>query len=342
MRCLTLADDLGQQGEQVSFICRHLPDYLAVALKNKGHRLLMLRHNFHTQTAGDLAHAHWLGTSQQSDATECMQLLGYQQWDWLIVDHYALDARWELALSIIVKKIMVIDDLADRQHECDVLLDQNLYNDQEHRYKFRVPSTCKLLLGPSYALLRPQFLEARAKTSPRGADIRRIFVFFGGSDLTNETQKSLMAIAALDIPDVWVDVVIGASNLNYETIKEFCKSLSRVRIHYQVDNIAQLMLMADLALGASGSTTWERCALGLPALVISVAHNQVAIAEGVDKIGAHRHLGLSKGIHVEHLTAAIKEIYDDPEVLHKMSSSGWTLVDAKGCERVVSTLKERA
>lgn len=102
------------------------------------------------------------------------------------------------------------------------------------------------------------------------------------------------------------------------------------------------MLMADLALGASGSTTWERCALGLPALVISVAHNQVAIADGVDKIGAHRHLGLSKAIHVEQLTAAIKEICDDPEVLHKMSYSGWALVDAQGCKRVVTTLKERA
>lgn len=342
MRCLTLADGLKEQGAQVCFVSRYLPEHLASILVKKSHGLLKLVDGSAQESHGKLAHSHWLNTSAEIDAQECIRLLGHRSWDWLVVDHYALDARWESALRRVVGKILVIDDLADRQHDAEVLLDQNLYPDMAQRYVGLLSSGCRALLGPSYALLRREFVEARARTSPRNAEVRKIFVFFGGSDLTNETEKSLAAIAALNRQDILVDVVVGAGNSRHKSIEEFCTSISGTRFHCQVDNMAQLMSQADLALGAGGSTTWERCALGLPALVITVADNQIAIADGVDKAGVHRHLGLSRNVSVAQLTAAIEAFGGEPGILEKMSRSASALVDARGCERVIKTLKEFA
>lgn len=342
MRCLTLADGLKEKGAQVYFVSRYLPEHMASILVKKNHGLIKLVDGYGRESDGKLAHSHWLSTSVEVDAQECIRLLGNQSWDWLVVDHYALDARWESALRRVVGKILVIDDLADRQHDAEVLLDQNLYPAMAKRYVGLLSSGCLTLLGPSYALLRHEFVEARASTSPRNAEVRKFFVFFGGSDLTNETEKSLAAIAALRRQDILVDVVVGAGNSNLQTIEEFCALVPGARFHCQVDNMAQLMSQADLALGAGGSTTWERCALGLPALVLSVADNQIAIADGVDRVGAHRHLGLSRNVSIAQLTAAIEAIISKPEFLKEMSRSASALVDARGCERVIKTLEEFA
>jgi UDP-2,4-diacetamido-2,4,6-trideoxy-beta-L-altropyranose hydrolase len=340
MRCLTLADGLQQRGAKVCFVSRYLPRHLAEALKKNGHRLIKLADVRGEEPGSDLAHAHWLGTSQEQDAEECIGLLGGQSWDWLLVDHYALDMRWESALRRVVGKILVIDDLADRRHDAELLLDQNLYPNMAQRYADLLSNGCRALLGPSYALLRPEFVEARARITSRNSEVRKIFVFFGGSDKTNETGKSLAAIAALNRQEILVDVVVGAGNAHHKSIEALCTSISGIQLHCQVDNMAQLMSQADLALGAGGSTTWERCALGLPSLVISVADNQVAIADGVDKAGAHRHLGLSRNVSVAQLTAAIEVFSGEPGILEKMSRSAYALVDARGCERVIKTLKE--
>jgi UDP-2,4-diacetamido-2,4,6-trideoxy-beta-L-altropyranose hydrolase len=342
MRCLTLADGLQQRGAKVCFVSRYLPAHLAGALEKKGHRLLKLADGGGEGPRGYLPHAHWLGASQELDAKECIGLLSGQFWDWLLVDHYALDALWESALRRVVGKILVIDDLADRQHDAEVLLDQNLYPGMAQRYGGLISKGCRALLGPSYALLRPEFVEARERVRSRNSEVRKFFVFFGGSDITNETEKSLKAIAALNRQDILVDVVVGAANAHHKSINEFCTSISNVRFHCQVDNIAELMSQADLALGAGGSTTWERCALGLPALVISVADNQIAIADGVDMAGAHWHLGLSKHISQVQLTAAIEATVHEPKILEKMSQSASALVDAKGCDRVINTMEKFA
>lgn len=342
MRCLTLADGLKAQGAQVCFVSRNLPEHLASILGEKKHGLIKLAGAYRQDSSGKLAHSHWLGTSMEVDAKECIGLLGSYSWDWLVVDHYALDAQWESALRKVVGKIAVIDDLADRSHDAELLLDQNLYPDMAQRYSGLLSDGCRALLGPSYALLRREFIEARSLVRPRNADIRKIFVSFGGSDLTNETEKSLMAISALNESDISVDVVIGAGNSHYEKVRVLCTSLKGVRLHYQVDNMAQLMSGADLAIGAGGSTTWERCALGLPALVLSVAENQIAIAEGMERVGAHRHLGRSSDVSVSQLNAALEEMRVAPGRREKMSQAASAVVDAKGCNRVIGTLEEFA
>ncbi|MDA3875690.1 MAG: UDP-2,4-diacetamido-2,4,6-trideoxy-beta-L-altropyranose hydrolase [Halothiobacillus sp.] len=159
MRCLTLADALKQRGAQTRFVSRHLPEYLRSMLAAKGHEFAPLDKAQHDAILDELAHAPWLGTSQVQDAQATIQALSGQAWDWLIVDHSALDARWESVLRRTAKQIMVIDDIADRQHECDMLLDQNFYADMELRYIGKVPLHCQLLLGPRYAMLRDEFRQ---------------------------------------------------------------------------------------------------------------------------------------------------------------------------------------
>ena len=271
MRCLTLADALKQRGAQIRFISRNLPDFLSGMLNTRGHEFVKLEG---TDGKPDkLSHSHWLGTSQQMDAQDTIHALSDRKWDWLVVDHYALDIRWENVLRGSAKKIMVIDDIADRQHDCDVLLDQNFYADVQLRYQGKVPEHCQLLLGPRYALLRDEFRIMREQVKPRTGQVKRILVFFGGVDADNYTGLAIKALAELAVNALHVDVVIGAQHPCRQEIEAACAGQGYV-CHVQTSRMAELMAVADLAIGAGGSATWERCCLGLPALAICTADNQ--------------------------------------------------------------------
>jgi len=182
MRCLTLADALRQRGAWIRFVSRGLPDHLQDMLTARDMGFAPLNDAVTAQAPDDLAHSNWLGTSQVQDAGDSAEALADREWDWLIVDHYALDARWESAMRDSAGKIMAIDDLADRKHDCDVLLDQNYYRDMQTRYGGKVPEHCRVLLGPRYALLREEFRELRAQVKPRTGEVKRILMFFGGVD----------------------------------------------------------------------------------------------------------------------------------------------------------------
>jgi UDP-2,4-diacetamido-2,4,6-trideoxy-beta-L-altropyranose hydrolase len=273
MRCLTLAEALKKQGGQIRFVSRGLPTHLRDMLATKGMQFASLDIETTESIGEDLTHAQWLGTSQVQDAQVTMQALSDQQWDWIVVDHYALDARWENVLRASTKQIMVIDDIADRQHDCDVLLDQNYYADMQTRYDGKVPAHCQQLLGPRYALLRDEFRKLREQVKPRTGKVKRILVFFGGVDAGNYTGVAVDALAGLDIKGVDVDVVIGAQHPYRPQIEAACAT-QRYACHVQTTRMAELMAAADLAIGAGGSATWERCCLGLPTLSICVAANQ--------------------------------------------------------------------
>ncbi len=222
MRCLTLADALKQSGVQIRFVCRHMPEHLRDMLNTKGHEFAPLNGIPSEEAVDDTSHAHWLGVSQAQDATDTGYALSDQTWDWLVVDHYALDARWETVLRNTAKKILVIDDIADRQHDCDVLLDQNFYADMDTRYTGKVPAHCQLLLGPRYALLREEFRRLHEQVKPRNGPVKRVLVFFGGVDADNYTGRAIEALTEIGIEELHVDVVIGAQHPNREQIKAIC------------------------------------------------------------------------------------------------------------------------
>ncbi|MBL0225443.1 MAG: UDP-2,4-diacetamido-2,4,6-trideoxy-beta-L-altropyranose hydrolase [Geobacteraceae bacterium] len=163
MRCLTLADELRQRGADVIFICRILLGNLIGLIEDKGYSVVRLQQpeTEYIAAAEDVAHAAWLGVSWEQDAVDTIDAFGEKHPKLLIIDNYALDSRWETKLRPYVEKIMVIDDLADRSHDCDLLLDQNLYQSIETRYDKLISESCKRLLGPKYALFRPEFVTAR-------------------------------------------------------------------------------------------------------------------------------------------------------------------------------------
>ena len=261
-------------------------------------------------------------------------------WDWVIVDHYALDYRWETCLRKVAKKIMVIDDLADRLHDCDVLLDQNYYLDMSHRYQDKVPEKCELLLGPRYALLREEFRQLREHIKPRDGKVRRILVFFGGIDADNYTGQTIQALTELDIKHIAVDVVIGAQHPFKIAIEKTCNDAG-FTCHIQTNRMAELMVAADLGIGAGGSATWERCCLGLPALVVAVAENQVKIIHDLVRIDLILMLQNVHALFSHDIVRHILELLSRPDKIKSMSQSGFKLIDGNGAKRIIDQIKSQ-
>jgi UDP-2,4-diacetamido-2,4,6-trideoxy-beta-L-altropyranose hydrolase len=340
MRCLTLADALRERGAQCRFICRAHKGNLIELIAQRGYKVHALPEVACKvkSTNSDLAHASWLDTDQATDAAETIDLLGEDMVDWLIVDHYALDHRWEAALRPSCKQIMVIDDLADRRHDCDLLLDQN-YGSSAERYKGHVPRHCTQLHGPDYALLKPAYAERRAQLEERTGATHRVLIYFGGgADAPDLTGMALRAFNDPDLASIDLDIVVGAAYSHRASLEDAATKRGRVTIHSQLPHLADLMAKADLAIGAGGATTWERCCMGLPSMVISVADNQRPACQALEKAGLILYLGEASAVSVhqvqQQLTASLKQ----PETLQRFSAVGMALVDALGTSKVVQAM----
>lgn len=301
MRCLTLADALKAAGARCRFICREHPGHLLDLIRQRGHAAIALSGTVANASPDSreppfqLAHAVWLGADWSTDAGQTQTALHGLVTDWLIVDHYALDARWESALKATYRKLMVIDDLADREHIADLLLDQNLVDGMENRYQGKVPGHCICLVGPQYALLRPEFSMLRPASLARRKmpALNRLLIFMGGSDPDDETGKVLDGVMLSRKPWKHIDVVVGESYSALQTLKETLANLPSATLHIQTPDMAKLMAAADLAVTAGGSVTWEKCILGLPSLVVILGENQRPTATMMHQQGAQRTLGVA-------------------------------------------------
>lgn len=340
MRCLTLADELRYRGANITFVCREHHGNLVAMIENRGYVVVCLRLPVDALELGTecLAHAKWLGATWEQDAAETVAALRGARAQWMIVDHYAIDRRWHEQLRPHCDKIMVIDDIADRIHDCDLLLDQNLYRAMESRYKNLVPAACCMLLGPRYALLRPQFVSARRNLGQRDGYVRRVLVCFGGADSTNETEKALLALAAFSESRFEVDVIVSPVSSSLERIQSICADNAGFRCHCQVDNMAELMTAADIAIGAGGSITWERCAVGLPALIVTLAANQLELASCAAEEGLVYYLGDKDVVTSKKIEDTLAVLMAMPELLRCFAANGLSLVDARGAQRVAGFL----
>jgi len=333
MRCLTLADGLRKHNAQARFVSRHMPAYLQEMLASKGYEFVLLRDAHNDEKLDELMHASWLGVSQSRDAADTIRALEDQSWDWMVVDHYALDARWEIKLRRAAKHILAIDDIADRQHDCDVLLDQNLYSDMGSRYTGKVPVYCHLLLGPQYALIREEFRKLHSQATPRRDINFNIIVFLGGVDSNNFTGHVVEALSKVKNQGLHVDVVIGLQHPCREEIEIACKR-NNFNCHVQTERMAELMAKADLAIGAGGSSSWERCCLGLPALLVALADNQVNIARELDSYGAGIYIGKAEKVSTSNIQHSIENLITSEGKLKALSEKAYSLVDGSGVDRV--------
>jgi len=303
MRCLTLADALKAQGADCHFISREHPGHMLEVIRQRGYKVNSLVadvqpaqeaiKNVVSESSSpqqEPAHVAWLGSDWQTDAQETAVILVSLQPDWLVVDHYALDQRWEEVLAPYYRKLLVIDDLADRPHCCDLLLDQNLGSQPEH-YAQWVPADCQVLTGPHYALLRPEFAALRPYSLQRRQAqpaLRQLLITMGGVDQPNATGKVLQALKTCVLPVACrITVVMGLTAPWLQNVREMTEQMPwSTEVVVNVSDMAQRMADSDLAIGAAGSTSWERCCLGLPTLMVVLADNQRDIAIGLERAGA--------------------------------------------------------
>lgn len=336
VRCLTLAEALREQGARCSFIGREQEGSLLERVRERGFPVHSLpdttsRHvrsnsNSHVEDQPD-----W-----RVDAERTREVVSTIQPTWLVVDHYALDAQWESVVKPYCGKLMVIDDLADRAHVCDVLLDQNVQ--RPTRYSSLVPKECQTLIGPRFALLRPQFAAARARGIARAGQARRVLVFFGGADRQGYTLNAARAIEQFSGAEIAVDVVIGPANPHKADIEQACRHLPATTLHCDVSDMATLMASADLFVGAGGSSSWERCCVGLPGIVVATADNQVEQSRALALAGAQIYLGDAASVSPKRLSTILAEVLRLPEMLVSMSERAMRLVDGRGVMRVAMNL----
>jgi UDP-2,4-diacetamido-2,4,6-trideoxy-beta-L-altropyranose hydrolase len=345
MRCLTLADILSAQGEQVSFICREHPGHLILLIEQKGYfvcRLEQEQYSVSSQLVDlalpVLAHAKWLGASQREDAQQCQEFLAQFKPDWLIVDHYAIDYRWQQILQADYKQLMVIDDLADRVHQCALLLDQS-YGRKVEDYLSFVPKECTLLVGSEYALLRPEFAQWRSASIARRIvpEFKKLLITMGGVDADNVTGQVLEALQQCLLPkDLTITVVMGVTAPHLDAVKQLAANLPiATQLKVNVQNIAELMTESDLAIGAAGATTWERCCLGLPTVAIVLAENQGMIAEQLER--EHRVWLVKRASLALDLNALLEILSSDD--LRVISSQCQSIVDGFGADKVAKALR---
>lgn len=328
MRCLTLAGALRGRGAEVRFVCR----------AHKGHLAGLIRAESHACT---LFGADGADTAQRDDAAETAHVIEQTgPCDWLIADHYSLDRQWEAAMRPYTKKIMVIDDLANRQHDCDLLLDYLCTRRPEH-YRPLTPPACRLLLGAVFTPLRPEFAELRAATLARRektTKVGNLLVTFGGADPANLTGTVLRRLAATDLPNgITVDVILGAAFLRCAKIEKAAAALpAPTAVSTAVGDMAKRISRADLAIGAGGVSAWERCCLGLPSITIVAADNQRANADALERerIG----ITLDQKHHDDDFHAALQRALHDRQWRRESAARSSCLVDGQGAGRVADAL----
>jgi UDP-2,4-diacetamido-2,4,6-trideoxy-beta-L-altropyranose hydrolase len=331
---MALADQFAGRSRDVRFVCRAHRGNLVHLLRERGYRVDELPAPS-DPPAGDGAESfeNWLGVPQAEDAAQTIESLRDVPVDWLIADHYGLDANWEVALRRIAPNLLVIDDLANRRHACTLLLDQNYAVDGRSRYRDLIDDRCRLLSGPRYALIRPEY-RARSR-GPRGeAPPRRVFVFFGGTDPQDLTGRTLDALSAPEFSALAVDVVVGVNNAQRPELERRCADRGGWTIHGPRAHLADLMAAADIAIGAAGGTTWERLCVGLPSIVVTIADNQRPSAEAMASAGLIDYLGHYDHVSSRQIVAAVRSAIANPSELAQRALRGRRLVDGWGAPRL--------
>ena len=323
-RCTNLAEELRARGNDVTFVCRDLVGAAVSSLEERLFRTVLLPRTSDT-------------ISERTDAAETISALSGGRPDWMVLDSYALGIEWETALRPFVEQIAVIDDLDDRSHNCDLFVDQN-YTDRSYQdYLQRTPDSAQVLIVPRYALLDRQFRKLRNTERSALSKPPKVLVFAGGSDQKDLTGKIVRSLSEFDAGELLVDVVVGSSNSRFKSYEQISYK-GNINIHSSGLNFAQLVSIADLSIGAGGTTTWERMCMGLPSIVVSVATNQEPACSKLSQDGLIKYLGRFEEVVESAISGAVREILADETSLSSMSESNQLIVDGLGAIRVAEVI----
>ena len=341
IRCLTLAKELTKQGNKCIFICRNHENNLIEKIKKQKFKVVTLfkSNKFKTKPFNKnrkIDYAKWIGASWKADAKQTIIALNKKKIDCLIIDHYGIEKKWEKKLRPFTKNIIVIDDLANRAHECDFLLDQSLCSSKE-RYQNLVPKYCKQLHGPYYALIDIIYSSARLKLKKRSAKIKRALIYFGSGEETYKLLKTtLIAFSRQDLLKIKLDVVFNGKLNFIKRLKYLINLRGNAKLYTNLPNLSSLMSKADIAIGGAGSTSWERCCMGLPTIGVISADNQKFNANSLNLKGVAI-LIESTLFNASRISDTVMSLYKNDTYL-KMSKKAFSICDGNGSKRVTKYL----
>lgn len=336
MRCLTLADELARQGAACMFAAASITEPLAERIVAAGHRLALLGGSPNAGMPADVG--AWPDARQQLDASRFDAALGAVRPRWIVVDHYNLGAAWEAAARSGAPRIGVIDDLADRGHDCDLLLDTTIGRTAAD-YKDLLPSRCVTLLGPPFALLRAEFAEARPHSIERrtAAGGRHLLISLGMTDVGGVTLDVLeAAMTAAGVSGI--DVVYGdADAASLPAARRAAATRPDVSVHCGVNGrqMVELLTRCDLAIGAAGTSNWERCCLGVPTIALVLADNQKLIARRLEEAAACTLAAAAGGTE---LTRQVEGLIADAPRLAAMTAASAALTEGSGAAAIATLL----
>ena len=314
MRCLTLAQELKNNFDKIIFLTRKdSGDFTETIMKNEFEVI-------------------FIPTNNDSDIIKNIVTTNSENKNFLLIDHYDVDSNFESSLKNIFEKIFVIDDLANRKHDCDLLIDQNYYRDLNHRYEKLIQNDTITLLGSKYAIIRPEFRNINKKTIKKNSQIKKILVSFGGSDPTNECKKALDALCSIENNQFEIVAIVGIYNNKFEQLKKLYEKYSNIKIYRHVNDLSQLMLNSDLFIGAGGTTTWERFYMGLPSIVTIISDDQKESIEFLSDMGHVINLGLAKNVTMKTYIQTLQKPNSD--LIYNMSLHNQKLVDGNGSNRI--------
>lgn len=333
MRCLTLANALSKTGATVTFVAAAMPNSLGERIRAAGHDLQLIPASSEMQREGDRWEEPPLSAeAQRADAKATEATAG--EADWLVVDHYLLDAHWHSAARIFSGRILIIDDLANRKYDCDILLDQT-FGRPAGDYRDLLPTGAKILAGAAYVLLRPEFARERPAALERrqaGGPVSRILLSMGTADPCGITARIIEQVLDV-VPQCAIDVVLGPQATSLDPLRGLASRNPSLSVHVDSERMAELMRDADLAIGAAGSTSWERCCLGLPAIVLAMADNQRLASKNLERAGA-----ILLADSAEAIPPLIGRLANDDELRTSMIAAAAAIADGRGTEVVAGAM----
>ena len=317
IRCIALANELKNLFNKIIFLTNNTSENLIDIIKDNDFQVKILDEN---------------GLNNEIKSLSSFIALYDTELNYLLIDHYDIDHKYEYRMRKFFKKIFIIDDLANRKHDCDLLIDQNYYKNLNSRYDELVPTNCIVLLGPKYVILRSEFQDIQKIKLKKNTSPKNILISYGGSDPKNESEKILDAIKTINNTKFFITLVTGIHNQNFEQLQRKTFQMKNIKIFKHVQNFSQLLSNSDLCFGAGGTTTWERFFVGVPSIVTIVSSDQKESVEFLSHLGHVINLGFAQDMTVDKYTESLLNL--DPEILYKISLNNQKLVDGQGKIRI--------
>lgn len=327
VRCLTLAKNLRSCGEESVFLCQHLEGDMTARVEQAGFKVMFL-------DLGTNGH----DINENRDAIESLRLIHECSASQVVLDHYDLSLEWEKLVAQHIESLTVIDDFTDRRHQCDLLINQNLVPPRDESFSASPHGATRALIGPKFALLQSEYAALRSIRSVKNSLIKRISVFMGGSDPENVTELVLRSLVNMELADIAIDVVIGTANPHHSELISVFGDNQSVTFHSNLSSLASLLATSDLAIGAGGTSNWERMCLGVPSIVLDIAENQREICVELAGAGLIEYIGNSHLISPLDIERAVGKLISQKNLRRHYSLQGQITVDGLGASRVLETL----